>query len=277
MNKHNDRATRPVVEVVGLRKEFGSSPPTVAIDSVTFTLAEGGALAIVGESGSGKSTTARCVVGLEAPTGGTVTVCGRGRAPGRVSLRERRARAREIQMVFQDPYSSLNPRLSVHDSIRSALALREGIRPSRVDGRSVTELLDTVELAARLADIYPRQLSGGQRQRLAIARSLAAQPQVLVLDEAVAALDVSVQAQILNLLTDIRRQRGLSYLFITHDLNVVRQVSEHVIVMQRGQIVERGTTAAVLDDPTHPHTAHLIAAVPRPGWKPRTITNTTDS
>ncbi|MFE1896233.1 ABC transporter ATP-binding protein, partial [Streptomyces yangpuensis] len=180
----------------------------------------------------------------------------------------RLARAREVQMVFQDPYLSLDPRTGVEAALRETLRLHF---PGRDHAQRVRELLDQVGLGTRAADALPRQLSGGQRQRVAIARALAVEPAVLVLDEAVAALDVSVQAQILNLLADIREQTGIGYLFITHDLGVVRCVTDEIVVMRHGAVVEQGRTEEVLAAPAHPYTRLLLESVPRPGWDPRAI------
>jgi oligopeptide transport system ATP-binding protein len=257
-----------VLQVSGLRKEFGRPRPFVAVDDVSFTLKRGRSLAIVGESGSGKSTIAQCITGLQTPSAGSILVCGRARSRGKASLRERRTRAREIQMVFQDPYGSLDPRTTVRDTLRSALVLAGKSKGRQSDDINIHELRDLVELPRPRADSYPRQLSGGQRQRVAIARALAAEPEILVLDEAVASLDVSIQAQILNVLADIRDARGLAYLFISHDLNVVQQVTDEIVVMQKGRIVERGETLAVLSAPKHEYTRRLHDAVPRPGWVP---------
>ncbi|MFI8460631.1 ABC transporter ATP-binding protein [Kitasatospora sp. NPDC085464] len=254
-----------VLEVTGLCRTFGT---VRAVDDVSFTLAAGGSLGIVGESGSGKTTTARIIVGLEQADEGRVTVQGRVRG-GRVRGRaERLARAREVQMVFQDPYLSLDPRTSVEAVLRETLRLHF---PGTDHGARIRELLDQVGLGTRAAEALPRQLSGGQRQRVAIARALAVQPAVLVLDEAVAALDVSVQAQVLNLLADIREQTGVGYLFITHDLGVVRCVTDEVIVMRHGAVVESGPTDRVLDSPQHAYTRLLLESVPRPGWDPDRI------
>ncbi|MFD0415056.1 ABC transporter ATP-binding protein [Streptomyces sp. NPDC127108] len=259
----------PVLEVRGLRRVFGA---VRAVDDVSFAVPEGGSLGIVGESGSGKTTTARVIVGLERADAGEVHVRGRSRADrarGRERGRQRRlARAREVQMVFQDPYLSLDPRTSVEAVLRETLRLHF---PRADHTRRVRELLDQVGLGTRAADALPRQLSGGQRQRVAIARALAVEPAVLVLDEAVAALDVSVQAQILNLLADIRERTPIGYLFITHDLGVVRHVTDDVIVMRHGAVVEAGPTAAVLGAPTHPYTRLLLDSVPHPGWDPERI------
>ncbi|WP_329565585.1 ABC transporter ATP-binding protein [Streptomyces sp. NBC_01361] len=253
-----------VIEAAGLRKEFGQA---VAVDDVSFTLSRGQSLAVVGESGSGKTTVARMLVGLETPTGGSLGVCGRPRRGGRVSSAERRRRAREIQIVFQDPYSSLDKLQRIGDVVETSLALHFPLTPAERRRRAL-ELLEAVGLAERHASMLPRQLSGGQRQRVAIARAIAVEPEVLVLDEAVAALDVSIQAQILNLLADIRERSGISYVFISHDLAVVHQISDIAVVMSGGRIVERGDTRDLLRDPQEEYTQALRAAVPRPGWKP---------
>ncbi|MER5308814.1 ATP-binding cassette domain-containing protein [Streptomyces sp. NPDC002773] len=254
-----------MLEVRNLRKEFGDF---VAVDDVTFSLPEQGALAIVGESGSGKTTTARMIAGLETSSGGHVMVAGDERRPGRLRSRERRARGRQIQMVFQDPYSSLDRRQRVGDAVAEAVGLHKDLPADRLRAR-VAELLDMVGLDDRQARSLPKSLSGGQRQRAAIARALAAEPRILILDEAIAALDVSIQAQILALLTRIRTDTGTALLFITHDLGAVRHISDDVLVMQRGRVVERGPVAKVLGDPEDPYTQRLITSIPKPGWKPR--------
>jgi oligopeptide transport system ATP-binding protein len=259
-----DRDGTSVLEVTGLRKEFGS---LVAVDRVSFTVAAGRSLAIVGESGSGKTTIARMIVGLERPTGGTITACGRDRSRPARSARDRRLRGGEVQIVFQDPYTSLDPRQSALEAIEEALRLHHDWPGERRRSRAA-ELAELVGLDARQARSMPRALSGGQRQRVAIARALAAEPRVLILDESVAALDVSIQAQVLNLLADIRDQTAVSYVLISHDLAVVRQLTDEAIVMHRGRLVEKGPTAQVLDDPQEPYTKRLRASVPRPGWKP---------
>ncbi|MER5323211.1 ABC transporter ATP-binding protein [Streptosporangium roseum] len=253
-----------VIEAERLRKVYGTA---TAVDEVSFTVAEGESLAIVGESGSGKTTVARMLLGLETPTSGTISVCGRPRPAGRVSAGERRRRAREIQIVFQDPYSSLDKLQRVGDVVETSLALHFSLTPAERRKKAL-DLLESVGLAERHAAMLPRHLSGGQRQRVAIARALAVEPRVLVLDEAVAALDVSIQAQILNLLADIREQRSISYVFISHDLAVVNQISDAAVVMRHGRVVERGTTRALLREPREEYTRALLAAVPRPGWKP---------
>jgi oligopeptide transport system ATP-binding protein len=254
----------PVLDVTGLRKQFGS---LVAVDDISFAIPPGRSLAIVGESGSGKTTIARMIVGLERPTRGTITACGTDvSAPAR-SARDRRRRGRNVQIVFQDPYTSLDPRQTAEQAIDEVLRLHRGWAAERRRAR-IEELTGLVGLDSRQARALPKALSGGQRQRVAIARALAAEPRVLILDESVAALDVSIQAQVLNLLADIRDETAVSYILISHDLAVVRQLTDDAIVMHRGQLVERGLTEQILDDPQHPYTQRLRASVPRPGWKP---------
>lgn len=255
----------PVLVVDRLCKVYGDA---LVVDDVTFEVMEGESLAIVGESGSGKTTVARIVVGLERPSSGSVRACGADRTkPGR-SARERRARGRTVQMVFQDPYQSLDPRQTGAQAIEEVLRLHTRHEADQRQ-RITHELAELVGLDERQLTSRPSRLSGGQRQRVAIARALAAEPKLLILDESVAALDVSIQAQVLNTLSDVREQMGVSYLFISHDLAVVRQVSDRVVVMKDGKIVEAGLTGAVLDTPQHPYTQLLRDSVPRPGWKPR--------
>ncbi|WP_426244678.1 ABC transporter ATP-binding protein [Nocardioides sp. LHG3406-4] len=254
--------TEAVLEVTALRKSYGD---VVALDDVSLVVASGESLGVVGESGSGKSTIARLVLGLERAEQGTIVVCGRdrsGRASGRA---ERLQRAREAQMVFQDPYLSLDPRIRAADCIDEVLRLH-GVRDDRQRRDRVRELLERLGLGEREARSLPRELSGGQRQRVAIARALAARPRLLVLDEAVSALDVSVQAQILALLDEIRREEQVAYLFVSHDLAVVRSVTERVLVLHRGKVVETGATEEVLAAPQAAYTRLLLASVPRQGW-----------
>jgi peptide/nickel transport system ATP-binding protein len=256
--------TPPAVEVSQLSKVFRHRHAvTTAVDRVDFTVPAGRSLAIVGESGSGKTTLARMLAGLERPTSGTLRIGGRDWTAASSSPE----RGRAIQIVFQDPYSSLDPRQTVSSCLGEVLRFHFGLRARQQSAR-VAELLDQVGLDERIAAARPRVMSGGQRQRVAIARALAAAPGVLILDEAVASLDVSIQAQILNLLVSIRRATGISYLFISHDLAVVRQVTDDMIVMREGQVVEEGPTARVLDAPKHTYTRLLRDSVPRPGWKP---------
>ena len=261
------------LEVENLRKVFRvtgagrAHDEIVAVDDVSFTVPRGGSLAVVGESGSGKTTVARMIVGLEQPTAGRIVVAGveRGTDSG---AKARRARARAAQMVFQDPYSSLDPRQTVHECIDEVLRLHSELPK---DGRRarIAELLEQVGLDERHEPLRPQALSGGQRQRVAIARALAAEPEVLILDEAVSALDVSVQGQVLNLLSDLRSRLGITYVFVSHDLAVVQQVSDQIVVMRRGEVVERGAPDDVLAAPQHEYTQALMDAVPREGWIPQ--------
>jgi peptide/nickel transport system ATP-binding protein len=254
------------VSVTDLRKVFKvGGQPVEALHAVSFEAAHGESLAIVGESGSGKTTLARIVMALERPTEGTVRLNGIALPAGRINGRDRRRWANRVQMVFQDCYASLDPRQSARGCVAEALAVHHNLPRNQI-AATATELLARVGLHV---DALPSSLSGGQRQRVAIARALAVAPDVLILDEAVAALDVSVQGQVLNLLADIREESpNLTLLFITHDLAVVRQISDRVLVMERGRIVESGTTEDVLDRPCHPYTQRLRAAVPDVGWKP---------
>jgi oligopeptide transport system ATP-binding protein len=255
----------PVLAVSGLSKRFGD---VTAVDDVSLEVAAGGSLAIVGESGSGKTTVARILTGLTTPSSGTVRACGEDRTRPARSLRDRRRRAQQVQMVFQDPYSSLDPRYTAARTIEEAVTLHARSRSAQERRRRVEELGELVGLGPAQLAARPAELSGGQRQRIAIARALAVEPALLILDEPVAALDVSIQAQVLNLLTDIRTETGISYLFISHDLAVVRHVTDDLMVMCKGEVVERGRTAEVLAAPQHPYTQVLLASVPRPGWRP---------
>ncbi len=241
-----------------------------AVNDVSFTIARGETLALVGESGCGKSTVGRAVLGLEPPTRGSVHFDGSDLATlGRGDLRRLR---RRMQPVFQDPHGSLNPRRSIGESIAEGLAIHR-IVPASARQDRVAELLDEVGLGAEVAGRRPHEFSQGQRQRIGIARALAVEPEFLVCDEPVSALDVSIQAQVLNLLLDLRDRRRLSYLFVAHDLAVVRQVSDRVAVMYLGTIVELGPTAEVIAAPRHPYTRALVSAVlvPDPSRRPERI------
>ncbi|MFJ7342856.1 ABC transporter ATP-binding protein [Streptomyces sp. NPDC101110] len=251
-----------VVDQVTKTYRLPSGDRLIAADQVCFTLPPGGSIGIVGESGSGKSTVARMLTGLLQPDAGTIMVNGNKRVLGRRRSRDRLARAREIQMVFQDPYLSLDPRLTARRCLRTTLSLHGHPSPET----RIQALLDQVGLGTREADARPHELSGGQRQRLAIARALAVEPQILVLDEAVAALDVSIQAQILKLLADLRDDLGIALVFVSHDLAVVQHITDETLVMRRGIVVEQGATARVLSDPQDPYTRLLLACVPRRDW-----------
>ena len=256
-------AGRPLVDVRDLVVEFaarsGDRGTVRAVDGVSFAIKRGETLGLVGESGSGKSTVARALVGLNEPAGGSVRFDGTELVG--IEARELRAMRRSVQLVFQDPYANLNPAWTVAALVEEPLKRLRGLdRAAR--RRRAEELLDTVGLTGRLLSRRPRELSGGQRQRVGIARALAAEPEMLVCDEPVSALDVSIQAQVLNLLVELRDQLGLTCLFIAHDLSVVRWICDRVAVMYCGQIVELGTTAQVFEAPTHPYTRALISAAP---------------
>jgi oligopeptide transport system ATP-binding protein len=228
-----------------------------AVDGVDLVLHEGETLGLVGESGCGKSTLSRCVVGLYRPTAGVVRIAGQP-----IAGQPSRAQRRFVQMVFQDPYSSLNPRMTVGQTLGELLRYHRIVPRDQVAARS-RELLDLVGLPHRALSQTPRQFSGGQRQRIGIARALAVEPKVLIADEPVSALDVSVQANIINLLLDLKESLGLSMIFVSHNMAVVRQVSDRIAVMYRGRIVETGTTSRLFDGPTHPYTRLLLGSVPR--------------
>lgn len=261
-------------KVFRVRDEYGRRRDFVAVEDSTFSVPTGGSLAIVGESGSGKTTTARMIVGLEGPTAGRIVLNGSDRSTPARGSAERRRRGKDAQIVFQDPYSSLDPHQRVQDAIDDVLRLHDRLSTSERQ-RRVVELLEQVGLDERHRRSRPRALSGGQRQRVAIARALAVRPKLLVLDEAVAALDVSIQAQVIELLARLRRETGVGFVFVSHDLAVVRKVSEQVVVMKDGRIVERGVTETLLTRPEHPYTQLLLDSVPRPGWIPRRRVNGT--
>ncbi|MER6529941.1 ATP-binding cassette domain-containing protein [Streptomyces sp. NPDC001508] len=232
-----------------------------AVRDVSLQVATGASVGLVGESGSGKSTIARMVMGLERPTAGTISIEGEER-PSHLTARLLRRQARRLQMVFQDPATSLNPRQQVAEMLDEVQRVHF-TRTRAERERRTTELLDSCGLASRESKAQPRELSGGQRQRVAIARALAAEPSMIVLDEAVSALDVSVQAQVLNTLADVRAEYGLTYLFISHDLAVIGFLCEQVIVLRDGQIVEQGDSKTVFSHPTTDYTRNLIDSIPR--------------
>jgi oligopeptide transport system ATP-binding protein len=249
--------------VEDLVKHYRTREGTVrAVDGVSFTVERGQTLGLVGESGCGKSTTAKMLVRLVEPTSGRILLEGDDIASARgASLTRLRSR---IQMVFQDPYASLDPRLTVTRTLEEVLAVRKVVRGETQRRARVLELLEMVGLTATVAHRYPHQLSGGQRQRVGIARALAVQPEVIVLDEPVSALDVSVRAEVMNLLTRLREQMGLTYIFISHDLGMVRHISDQIAVMYLGRMLEVGGWQAVSDAPLHPYTRSLRDAVPVP-------------
>lgn len=237
-----------------------------AVDGVSCRMTAGRDLGIVGESGSGKTTLARIIMGLETATAGTVRVLGEDLTRPAHRQRERLRRARMVQMVYQDPYGSLDPRSTARACLDEVLRLHPPADgASRAD--RIGKLADLVGLSAAQLDRTPRELSGGQCQRVAIARALAVEPRIIVLDEAVAALDISIQAQILNLLADLRDELGTAYLLISHDLGVVRQLTDDVVVMHHGRIVESGSTEQVLSVPAQAYTQRLKASVPSERWR----------
>ncbi|MDD2870214.1 ATP-binding cassette domain-containing protein [Neomegalonema sp.] len=264
------RTAAPLLEVRDLVREYPLPRPSLfaprpvlrAVRGVSLTLAAGSSLGIVGESGCGKSTLARCVMGLERPQGGQVLIDGEDiYALSRAGLRRARVK---FQAVFQDPYGSLDPR---HDVRRILLEPLASLQPEtgRAEHASrIAEALEAVGLPAEAAGRYPHEFSGGQRQRIAMARALITRPALIVADEPVSALDVSIQAQVLNLMMDLQERLGLSYLFISHDLGVVRAITDRVAVMQAGKIVEEGPTGEVFAHPRHAYTRRLIESAPKP-------------
>ena len=260
-----------LLEVTNLKKHFPISEGILfsknvslvkAIDGISFTISKGETLGLVGESGCGKTTTGRCILQLEKPTEGRILFDGRDLTEMDAStlapLRQK------IQVIFQDPYSSLNPRLKIGDTIAEPMKVHQ-VEPDAISRRKrVTELLDICGLPSRMADRYPHEMSGGQRQRVGIARALSLRPEFIICDEAVSALDVSIQAQIINLLEDLREEFKLTYLFIAHDLSVVRHLCHKVAVMYLGKIVELSDCDELYDNPKHPYTQALLTAVPVP-------------
>ncbi|MFF9767243.1 ABC transporter ATP-binding protein [Streptomyces sp. NPDC014636] len=263
--------TEPILEVGGLVKHYPLTRGVLfrkqvgavkAVDGVDFTLGRGETLGIVGESGCGKSTVAKLLCNLERPTAGAIRF--KGEDITRLSGRALKAVRRNIQMVFQDPYTSLNPRMTVGDIVGEPYEIHPEVAPKGDRRRRVQELLDVVGLDPEYVNRYPHQFSGGQRQRIGIARGLALRPEIIVADEPVSALDVSVQAQVINLLDRLQSEFDLSYVFIAHDLSIVRHISDRVGVMYLGRIVEIGRDAEIYEHPTHPYTQALLSAVPVP-------------
>ncbi|PII88199.1 ABC transporter ATP-binding protein [Leucobacter sp. OLJS4] len=263
-----------LVEVEGLNRTFRAKrggTPVVAVDDVGFRIAAGEALGLVGESGSGKSTIARILMGLERADSGRVEIDGVDRLARSRGRTERLARARSVQMVFQDPNGTLDRHLTVGETLRRALVAHRMLPSRSAVSARVGELLDRVRLTERHGRAKPHELSGGQRQRIAIARALALEPRLVVLDEAVSALDVSVQAQVLDLLAEIQRDSGVGYLFVSHDLAVIQQLCQRSLVLFRGRVVEQGETDRVFAAPEHPYTRLLVASTPGPGWDPERV------
>ncbi|WP_369205609.1 ABC transporter ATP-binding protein [Streptomyces sp. PU-14G] len=261
----------PILEVRDLVKHFPLTQGVLfkrhvgavkAVDGISFDLYPGETLGIVGESGCGKSTVAKLLMNLEAPTSGTIRY--KGEDITKLSGRALKAVRRNIQMVFQDPYTSLNPRMTVGDIIGEPFDIHPEVAPKGDRRRKVQELLDVVGLNPEYVNRYPHQFSGGQRQRIGIARGLALRPEIIVADEPVSALDVSVQAQVVNLMERLQDEFGLSYMFIAHDLSIVRHISDRVGVMYLGKMAEIGSDEEIYEHPTHPYTQALLSAVPVP-------------
>ena len=260
-----------LLEVKHLKKYFpvGKGSQLHAVDDINFTIERGRTLGVVGESGCGKSTMGRCVLRLIEPTSGEVWFDGQNICD--LSKAKMRALRRDMQIVFQDPFSSLDPRKSVSQAIMEAVKTAK-VMPgaSKADmQKRVAELMDTVGLASRLSNAYPHELDGGRRQRIGIARALAMNPKLIVCDEPVSALDVSIQAQILNLLEDLQESMGLTYIFITHDLSVVNHFSDDIMVMYLGQMVEKAPAEELFRNPLHPYTKALLSAIPVPAVRER--------
>ena len=250
----------PIVQGILFKKQVGT---VSAVDGVSFDLPAGQTLALVGESGCGKSTVGRLLVGLEAPTSGSVTV--EGVDLSTLSAKQLLEKRRHIQIILQDPYTSLNPRMTVSSIIGEPFDIHPDSLPKgRTQRQAVADLMDRVGLNPEFVNRYPHQFSGGQRQRIGIARALALKPKVIIADEPVSALDVSIQAQVLNLLMDLRDEFGLSYIFVSHDLSVVRQIADRIAVMYLGRIAEIGPADAMIRSPQHPYTQALLSAVPIP-------------
>lgn len=255
--------SQPLLEVKGLKKYFKTPKGMLhAVDDVSFTIEEGKTLGIVGESGCGKSTTGRSILRLIEPTAGEI--CFDGVDVTNLSAEELRKMRQKIQIIFQDPYASLDPRYTVAKTIEEPMIIHGLIKDKEERKKKVLELMDTVGLAHRLYNAYPHELDGGRRQRIGIACALALNPKFIVCDEPVSALDVSIQAQILNLLKQLQRERGLTYMFITHDLSVVRHFSDDIAVMYLGRMVEKAPAEELFANPLHPYTKALLSAIPNP-------------
>ena len=260
--------TEALLRVEHLKKYFKVGKHQLhAVDDVSFTIQAGQTLGVVGESGCGKSTLGRTLVGLYTPTDGKVFY--RGQDVFAMGKREIKQMNRKISMIFQDPYSSLNPRMCVADLIADPMRVNHFCASKEELNRRVAHLMDLAGLASRVAGSYPHELDGGRRQRIGIARALACQPEFIVCDEPVSALDVSIQAQILNLLMDLQDEMKLTYLFVTHDLSVVRHISTNIMVVYLGQCVELGTAEQIFANPLHPYTRALLSALPEPTLEAR--------
>ncbi len=261
-------SARPLLEVRKLTKYFNTPKGVLhAVDGIDFAIDEGRTLGVVGESGCGKSTTGRLINRLLTPTSGEVIFDGVDIA--KLSEDEMRIKRKEIQIIFQDPFSSLNPRMTISETIEEPLRLHGIITDKLKRQQKVAELMDTVGLARRLYNSYPHELDGGRRQRIGIARALSLNPRFIVCDEPVSALDVSIQAQILNLMKELQEQFRLTYMFITHDLSVVYHFSDDIAVMYLGRIIEKASSDELFANPLHPYTKALLSAIPVPSLHDR--------
>lgn len=260
---------RALLDIRGLKKYFSTPRGLLhAVDDVTFTIDKGKTLGVVGESGCGKSTTGRAILRLLEPTGGEVLFEGEDLA--KLSKEEMRKKRKDLQIIFQDPFSSLNPRKTISQTIAEPLLLNKMVSDKKQLQDRVLELMATVGLAERLYNTYPHELDGGRRQRIGIARALSVNPKFIVCDEPVSALDVSIQAQILNLMEDLQEQMGLTYMFITHDLSVVNHFSDDIAVMYLGKLIEKAPSDELFKNPTHPYTKALLSAIPLPNIHKKT-------
>jgi len=265
----NNTQQTPLVEVRTLKKYFEKKGSVLhAVDNINLKIEKGTTLGVVGESGCGKSTLGRTILRLHNPTDGQILF--EGQDITKISESQMRKYRQEMQIIFQDPYSSLNPRKSVAEIIATPLKVNHICNSKTELQRRVKELMDTVGLAGRLYNSYPHELDGGRRQRICVARALAINPKFIVCDEPVSALDVSIQAQILNLLMDLQDDLGLTYMFITHDLSVVKHISTEIMVMYMGHCVEKAPAKELFDNPIHPYTKALLSAIPIPDISMRT-------
>ncbi|MCC3357765.1 ATP-binding cassette domain-containing protein [Bacillus sp. REN16] len=262
---------RPLIEVRKLRQVYplGGGKTLKAVDSISFSIQPGETLGLVGESGSGKSTTGRLLLRLQDATEGEILY--KGMAINRLNKKQLKQLRKEIQIIFQDPYASLNPRMKVLDIIGHSLDIHKLVKSKAERKARVEELLELVGLEKEHADRFPHEFSGGQRQRIGIARALAVNPKFIVCDEPLSALDVSLQAQIVDLLKDLQKKLGLTYLFIAHDLSMVKHISDRVAVMNSGKIIELAESEELYSDPLHPYTKSLIATIPVPDPAVETI------
>ncbi len=257
----------PLIQTIDLKKYFKTTKGDLhAVDNVSLTINRGRTLGVVGESGCGKSTLGRTILRLIEPTGGKILYNGEDIV--KYNKNQMYEMRKKLQIIFQDPYASLNPRMTVSEIITEPIKVCRTITDKKAIDAKVSELMATVGLADRFVNTYPHELDGGRRQRIGVARALALDPEFIVCDEPVSALDVSIQAQILNLMMDLQDNRGLTYMFITHDLSVVKHISSEIAVMYLGQCVEKAPSKELFKDPLHPYTQALLNAIPKPSLRP---------